>query len=1247
MSKLNTLVAINVGRIKGLMKIPMNEPSLLKWGSGQGKGTLTNQALVIALSPNLKYSESTHPAYAHYNHMLKTATNNKAQSEEKEENEELARVFQLREMGPIRVDKSCVIIEYENDLTSHVNLAITFIDPKASSRTLKPQNIVHRVFVSMNKSDLGVFYESMAIYLEDRVGNAMTVPNAISEIEKKINFFKKFQQSSTANNTEDSSPYTKPNDNFYFASRKEINDFIELAIQSDKNKIPAFVLSSELNKLEVSKHVTLDARDGWRKIIKDSKIQVETSPLTLQNQAKILTEVNAKVKIKDSDKIEENLVSHIERALKITDEQIDEFEGEKNKARRELDKDKSRKNEITKLKDESQEQRTSKNTHRKSFQKAFAQIKELRPEQKMGAKTIEQIEENIDSLEQDKSLAKEQYDNLVDKINDQQTAIINATTTLSKATETSRTSQQNIKASMIQINQDHGSMAAARRLVEDSPQEIEKLESELSALKYEVECLSTKIDNHHENKKNTQATLTEKKDALKDQEGAHQSVKDNIAKCVMDIKTQGRQINELKTANKDLNSALENKETYGNTTNPKLSRIRFFTNKTFFLSGVEVTSTISTALNALFALLKQVSVTAYNEFFEGYDEKSCGEGRDVESEIRRNNKNISQLVKSRQKLENSLSELKNKESEFNDPEFTSQMNTSIKALEVQQEQEQVLLDTDTACSENKKFDCKKVQVKLERVQSKTPEQLRQDQADTMNIYEAAANRYSDLEKKSNLADEALKSAKRTLNKAKNTDNSNDEKLKSELGAELASLASIIKLSIEFIGVLNTTSKELNILEILQNNEHKCTIQEFSDLCDDRIQGLDLELESKKAEEIECEDLIEGHQKRLLNLKNQSDSATKTQEDITSLKKHDTYIKSELILNTFSINLDHEKDAKSLYTNAKSLIKDIKHLKSTLTKLNSNLLEQNHTVFYFDSDDSRPLFDKFTIVNEKLEEIETHLQTQKDTKDNMIEKVSDMFRDLISCHKRCFGGFGSSLRLVQNEIKNHSGSTTGNYLALKINYFERISKGMFNVQKEDGSLESDNFFDSFAFFFSSISRNNEYMFDNLSTAQVETFVDNIRFNWDKIDTKVFDEIIIRCEGFEHAKYLQNIKSIILKNTSLKTINSDGIVVGDSTGTGLALVSKLSLYLLSERKVDIENFPFIVDEPGGALADEILEIKELLQESGFAAIFTQNEAKYSNELLYGMHIHDSKSIIKGQLWVNITTFNKQLTVDAVYQ
>ena len=193
---------------------------------------------------------------------------------------------------------------------------------------------------------------------------------------------------------------------------------------------------------------------------------------------------------------------------------------------------------------------------------------------------------------------------------------------------------------------------------------------------------------------------------------------------------------------------------------------------------------------------------------------------------------------------------------------------------------------------------------------------------------------------------------------------------------------------------------------------------------------------------------------------------------------------------------------------------------------------------------------------------------------------------------------------------------------------------------DGKYDSDGFFDLFAEFFTKVASNNKYMFDSLNNADIATFVENISSNWDNIDSSIFEPMIDACVNFNDSTYKKKVLSIILDNSKIKAVNANGETNGSSTGQALTLVTKLSIYLLSKSKKEIHNFPFIVDEPSGALSLDVLAIKKELGHANLAAIFTQNQAKYSDEFIKDMFVFDSKELISKKLWTNVTTYNKQL-------
>ena len=109
--------------------------------------------------------------------------------------------------------------------------------------------------------------------------------------------------------------------------------------------------------------------------------------------------------------------------------------------------------------------------------------------------------------------------------------------------------------------------------------------------------------------------------------------------------------------------------------------------------------------------------------------------------------------------------------------------------------------------------------------------------------------------------------------------------------------------------------------------------------------------------------------------------------------------------------------------------------------------------------------------------------------------------------------------------------------------------------------------------------------------------------------------------------------VLKETSTKALEENKIKPAGQP--------KLDLKTYGEDK-ELENFPFIVDESSGALEEDVLNAKEMLLEHNFSPIFTQNEAKFSNEFNDNLHIHNLK-IIKPQLFLSYSSFNQEKIIE----
>jgi hypothetical protein len=1247
MSKIISISSINVGKVVGFNTYQLANGHLIKWDSGSGKGTLTNQAFVLALSPNLKFTDNVGSKYyGHYVDMLKTNTNNKDSDAKKEINEELSRVFQLREHGEIPIYKSCMIVEYENNRSSNTYLSITYLDKTITNPMKNPTDLVKRTYIELSKNNIESFYEQLSILLEYDSGDNMNVYEAIQYISEKIDFVSIINQASKdiKSNTESSSLYTeaKNTNNFFIASRGEIDTYIQMSIQANKSKLPSKLLSNDIENLKISKFLDKNVIDNTIDVFRKAQLALEKNPKALKEQYEILEKALYNFDFDNIKNIEKEILFIIKSIEEQNEKKESERYAESEKNKRELkefsDLLKKNTSDINRVEKKYNIQHDNLIKFKTSIERLESKI----PKLDTYSTSYSDIENSEDTLDEEKNQTSSQLKRIQDSIDNKESMKIKTIFDIKQLKEDIKKSNEHLIRLKDNILAYKEKIDKNKLFISDRPKQLLILSNQISVLlekikEYEEQL---KIKRDESNKLYKERESIERN--INDFE-AQKTQKYNKINSLKDtISVKKSELLNLADKRKSLLDLLEEKETYSNTTNPNLLEIRHFVEEVIpIIKDREVTGVMTTFLKTFIVSFKQFLEKEYNKVFSSYNVNNYKKKLSKEELTKslEQNEDFTKIATLKiEETELQLIELDKLLTEFEHADFKRLEQDKLEKIS----KTEFILNTEieriTALKikiQEKFEDTKKEKEKLEL---KTDDELLSELKiieDTLEK-EIETKQYNikiveDANKKINILNLELK------NMEEDTQEEQHEKL-----IILRGNLEVIKKKLEMIHDYQTIFREnIKIFNVDKEEAVDLNSQEILEIFEDKEFILKEELEDARNKQ----NILDKKVEKLNELKNNLEKGEQTynynEEKLQQIKTSVFYENILDFYDEYFVSNKSELGILELFDIYKVYEEEYNKNNKSLQFIYNEFKENNYNDILSSITEDNTLYTNFTDLVEIKNDIEGELQTEDDEKKNVIDKLSITFQELIDIQKNIFNNFGSLLIKQQMMVKNNAKTTAGNHLELYIENLNNIKKGIFKFTSETGKIENDGFFEQISAFFNVISGNDisKNIYIDLNGAEITNYTEDIERNWDEIQKESFEDIIKLFLGFSISKYKAKILSILLKNTTLVTINTNGEDIGDSTGQNLTLVTKLSLSILSAiEEKELENFPFIVDESSGALEEDVLNVKEMLLEHNFSPIFTQNEAKFSNEFNNNLHIHNLK-IIKPQLFLSYSSINRE--------
>jgi hypothetical protein len=643
---------------------------------------------------------------------------------------------------------------------------------------------------------------------------------------------------------------------------------------------------------------------------------------------------------------------------------------------------------------------------------------------------------------------------------------------------------------------------------------------------------------------------------------------------------------------------LENqKETYENTQNPNLQKIRYFilkNNLTNLLGEVEVNIVFTSLFNKFIDYLINkkyyIEPTNYNTY-------------NIETIPTLNNKKDTiktEIGEVETKIEETAEEIKKIETKIKEMEDRTTLEVELNSIKKE--------------FNSIKNEIKEVETKIEgTIKEIRKTEIALVKLGNIDIIKENQNRFNKKIEEKNIALTNLKSDIDKCNKIK-TDLENSSKLnQKELKEKIDSLKrkqqeltldsdknqkNISKINniIKESKLFNETedASKLNLEEIKNrlnydketyvNNEYNPIVSSLKTLEED-IQSSKLDLNN-----------IEIEKNKIYRMKSELDRIKKNdffhiiedvQEPGSVSKLTNNYLNKNLTIEEITNSIDEGfikyKKMEDLLTNINSLMKD-------------NAAEE------IDFSEEKSIADKYIKIEEKINTLINDINVEEEQKKHLQEIFSsNVLNKLVTINRQLTSKISDNIKNATKNIAKITKRESGNY-EVNVRYIHEIKKGLFS---------DDSFFSEINYIIKEISNKDINIFEeNLAEDSIQDIIEDINNNWDTLKHKPFKLLLDVLEKMSIDTYQEKLFNKIVDSFILDT---------KEPSTGEAIKARIALGNLFKSDKNIENIPFIIDEIAG-VGDDAIKLKEPFNnDSHYCPIITQADYKTSEDMKKNSYIH----------------------------